>query len=87
MALKSRGYDTDSADGALGNKTRDALTKFQGESGLPETGRLDGRTKLAWNAVCGGAVHPFVAVEIPPPPLAPGAVLTADFWIYAPAAP
>ena len=32
----------------------------------------------------GNAPHPFVCVQPPGPLPAPGAALTADFWLYAP---
>ena len=40
--------------------------------------------QLAWAKRQGGAPHPFVSVQVPGPLPAPGARLTADFWIYAP---
>jgi enamine deaminase RidA (YjgF/YER057c/UK114 family) len=39
---------------------------------------------LAWTSRHGKQPHPFVCVQVPAPLAAPGAVLTADFWIYAP---
>lgn len=39
---------------------------------------------LAWTARQGRQPHPFVCVQVPGPLPAPGAALTADFWIYAP---
>ena len=36
--------------------------------------------QLAWR----GEPHPFVCVQVPGPLPAPGAALTADFWIYSP---
>jgi enamine deaminase RidA (YjgF/YER057c/UK114 family) len=39
---------------------------------------------LAWTGRQGRQPHPFVCVEVPRPLPAPGAALTADFWIYAP---
>ena len=40
--------------------------------------------QLAWSARLGRQPHPFVCVQPPAPLPAPGAALTADFWIYAP---
>jgi enamine deaminase RidA (YjgF/YER057c/UK114 family) len=40
--------------------------------------------QLAWMSRFGNAPHPFVCVQPPAPLPAPGAALTADFWIYAP---
>ena len=40
--------------------------------------------QLAWARQFGTAPHPFVCVQPPGPLPAPGAALTADFWIYAP---
>ncbi len=40
--------------------------------------------QLAWASRYGNAPHPFVCVQPPAPLPAPGAALTADFWIYAP---
>jgi len=40
--------------------------------------------ELAWMSRQGRQPHPFVCVQVPPPLPAPGAALTADFWIYAP---
>ena len=39
---------------------------------------------LAWMGRQGKQPHPFVCVQVPAPLPAPGAALTADFWIYAP---
>jgi enamine deaminase RidA (YjgF/YER057c/UK114 family) len=40
--------------------------------------------QLAWMSRLGNTPHPFVCVQPPAPLPAPGAALTADFWIYAP---
>jgi enamine deaminase RidA (YjgF/YER057c/UK114 family) len=40
--------------------------------------------QLAWTSRLGKQPHPFVCVQVPAPLPAPGAALTADFWIYAP---
>ena len=40
--------------------------------------------ELAWMGRQGKQPHPFVCVQTPAPLPAPGAALTADFWIYAP---
>jgi enamine deaminase RidA (YjgF/YER057c/UK114 family) len=40
--------------------------------------------ELAWMSRQGKQPHPFVCVQVPAPLPAPGAALTADFWIYAP---
>jgi enamine deaminase RidA (YjgF/YER057c/UK114 family) len=40
--------------------------------------------ELAWMSRQGKQPHPFVCVQTPAPLPAPGAALTADFWIYAP---
>jgi enamine deaminase RidA (YjgF/YER057c/UK114 family) len=40
--------------------------------------------QLAWQKRQGSAPHPFVCVQVPGGLAAPGAALTADFWIYAP---
>ena len=40
--------------------------------------------EMAWMARRGRQPHPFVCVQSPGPMPAPGAVMTADFWIYAP---
>jgi enamine deaminase RidA (YjgF/YER057c/UK114 family) len=39
--------------------------------------------ELAWMGRHGKQPHPFVCVQVPAPLPAPGAALTADFWIYA----
>ncbi len=44
--LKAAGYDPQRTDGRFDERTRGALEAFQRRSGLPETGRVDGRT---WN--------------------------------------
>lgn len=45
--LQSLGYDLgpSGADGKIGDKTRAAISKFQGDNGLPQTGTLDDATK------------------------------------------
>ena len=40
--------------------------------------------QLAWSRLQEGAPHPFVCVQVPGELGAPGALLTADFWIYSP---
>jgi enamine deaminase RidA (YjgF/YER057c/UK114 family) len=40
--------------------------------------------QLAWARRQGNQPHPFVCVQVPGGLPAPGAALTADFWIYAP---
>jgi enamine deaminase RidA (YjgF/YER057c/UK114 family) len=40
--------------------------------------------QLAWSKRQGNEPHPFVCVQCPGSMPAPGAALTADFWIYAP---
>jgi len=40
--------------------------------------------QLAWMGRQGKQAHPFVCVQVPGGLPAPGAALTADFWIYAP---
>jgi enamine deaminase RidA (YjgF/YER057c/UK114 family) len=40
--------------------------------------------QLAWSKRQGDAPHPFVCVQVPDELAAPNAVLTADFWLYAP---
>ena len=40
--------------------------------------------ELAWMGRFGKQPHPFVCVQVPAPLPAPGAMLTADFWIYSP---
>jgi enamine deaminase RidA (YjgF/YER057c/UK114 family) len=40
--------------------------------------------QLAWMSHFGRKPHPFVCVQAPGPLPAPGAKLTADFWVYAP---
>ena len=40
--------------------------------------------QLAWSRNQGSQPHPFVCVQVPGEFAAPGASLTADFWIYAP---
>jgi phage tail tape-measure protein len=48
-ALNSKGYDAGRADGVMGPNTRAAITKFQADHGLPQTGSLDGPTLTALN--------------------------------------
>jgi len=43
--LAELGYDPGTIDGLWGKKTERAIEKFQSDSGLPVTGRLDGQTK------------------------------------------
>ena len=45
--LVDRGYDLGAVDGALGQRTQDALGAFQRVVGLPDTGRIDDRTLAA----------------------------------------
>jgi len=48
-ALNSKGYDAGRADGVMGPNTRSAITKFQADHNLPQTGALDGPTLTALN--------------------------------------
>lgn len=50
---------------------------------VPEMGQFPG-IAMAWSARFGGRPHPFVCVQTPPDPPAPGAALIADFWISLP---
>lgn len=43
--LKELGYDPGAPDGIWGKKTTNALKRFQEDSGLPVTGRLDEKTR------------------------------------------
>lgn len=47
-ALSSRGYDLQ-VDGIMGPNTKSALTRFQRDQGIPETGRMDTETMRALN--------------------------------------
>ena len=49
-ALNSQGYNAGSADGRMGPATRSAVTKFQADHNLPQTGALDDPTLNALNA-------------------------------------
>lgn len=42
--LMYHGFDPGPIDGAIGGRTRGALTQFQGQAGLPATGELDDAT-------------------------------------------
>ena len=41
QALNDRGYEAGPVDGVPGPKTRSAISAFQKDSGLPETGKID----------------------------------------------
>jgi lipid-binding SYLF domain-containing protein len=43
-ALNEKGYSAGDADGVMGRKTRDALTRFQKDQGIGATGRIDDKT-------------------------------------------
>jgi len=45
--LNSLGYDAGVADGLMGRKTREALSAFQRDQNLPQSGRLDAATTQA----------------------------------------
>jgi hypothetical protein len=45
MALRDAGFDPGRIDGLMGPKTQAALRQFQGEQGLPQTGKLDATTQ------------------------------------------
>ena len=42
--LAALGHDPGTLDGAMGEATRSAIRAYQQQSGLPETGNLDGAT-------------------------------------------
>ncbi|MFO1313925.1 MAG: peptidoglycan-binding domain-containing protein [Burkholderiales bacterium] len=48
-ALNSQGYDAGRADGVMGPNTRAAITRFQADHNLPQTGTLDAPTLNALN--------------------------------------
>jgi ankyrin repeat protein len=48
--LKELGYDPGNPDGVWGKKTTEALESFQGDNGLPVTGKLNELTKSRLNA-------------------------------------
>jgi localization factor PodJL len=39
--LKQKGYDPGDADGMMGPRTSEAITEFQRDHGLRQTGRID----------------------------------------------
>ena len=41
--LARRGYDVGQPDGAIGNKTKEAIADFQGKAGLPVNGRASAK--------------------------------------------
>jgi N-acetyl-anhydromuramyl-L-alanine amidase AmpD len=53
--LSELGYDPGQADGIAGKRTHAAVKKFQGDKGLEQTGRLDGRTMAALDVHPGSA--------------------------------
>lgn len=48
-ALAEKGYEPGPADGSVGPQTRAAITKFQADQNLAQTGRLDQKTLAALN--------------------------------------
>ena len=60
-ALTERGFDPGKIDGAMGSRTRAALTAFQGSVGLPVTGKIDAATVAALG------LEPPEAESKPPP--------------------
>jgi phage tail tape-measure protein len=48
-ALNSQGYDAGTADGRMGPTTRAAITKYQADHNLPQTGMLDPATQASLN--------------------------------------
>jgi peptidoglycan hydrolase-like protein with peptidoglycan-binding domain len=50
MLLMYRGFDPGPIDGAMGNRTRNALRQFQGQAGSPATGEIDDATLAALQA-------------------------------------
>lgn len=47
--LKNAGFDPGPVDGIMGNRTRQAIRKFQEAKGLQSTGKIDEETMLALN--------------------------------------
>ena len=43
--LNEMGYDAGTPDGKMGSRTRNALSQFQTDRGIPVTGRLDATTQ------------------------------------------
>jgi peptidoglycan hydrolase-like protein with peptidoglycan-binding domain len=56
QALNSKGYNTGAVDGKMGQKTQQALTKFQQAQGLQPTGQLDQQTLAALGVQAQSAV-------------------------------
>jgi peptidoglycan hydrolase-like protein with peptidoglycan-binding domain len=59
-ALRAKGFDPGSVDGAMGPRTSAAVRDFQKRNGLPVTGRLDAATasRLGVGTGAGGAEAP-----------------------------
>ena len=47
QSLNDKGYDAGPIDGQWGPNTEDAVRRFQQDSGLPQTGELEGSTLSA----------------------------------------
>ncbi|GHU37445.1 hypothetical protein AGMMS50256_35400 [Betaproteobacteria bacterium] len=64
--LTERGYAPGAVDGLMGNKTREALRRFQGDNGLPVSGRVDEPTLGALRAAAKPEQESALAIEQPP---------------------
>jgi peptidoglycan hydrolase-like protein with peptidoglycan-binding domain len=62
-ALNNLGFNAGSADGIIGNRTRDAIAQYQVTLGLPPTGFLDERTQNALDTGATGRTLSEVEAE------------------------
>ncbi|MBL3564280.1 peptidoglycan-binding protein [Rhodovulum sulfidophilum] len=69
QALNYFGYEAGSADGIMGRRTRDAISRYQGYMGYPSTGRLDAYQRQTlvgaynWAQAGGGSAYPGIYGE------------------------
>ncbi|ARC88619.1 peptidoglycan-binding domain-containing protein [Rhodovulum sp. MB263] len=69
QALNYFGYEAGSADGIMGRRTRDAISRYQGYMGYPSTGQLDAYQRQTlvgaynWAQADGGAAYPGIYGE------------------------
>jgi peptidoglycan hydrolase-like protein with peptidoglycan-binding domain len=86
--LTERGYAPGPVDGLMGNKTREALNRFQSDNGLPVSGKADAQTLMALRSSVKPQPAAAPPLEIAPPvspTSTPPSENTDDFALPQPA--
>lgn len=76
------GYLNDVADGAFGANSSDAVSRFQSDAGIAQSGTVDETTWRALFSASAAAVTPAPTLEPTPTPYAPSGVVDDELLAY-----